>query len=117
MKACWAGYFEQLYQADPPAVELDISGVNIPVADPPINCSPPLFVETQTAVNRLKWDKAPGICGIHAELLKAGGSCRCMQFCALPGTQASSQLTGRGALLCPSGKGRVITKTATTTEG
>ena len=26
-------------------------------------------------------------------------SCQCMQFCALPGTQASSQLTGRGALL------------------
>ena len=26
-------------------------------------------------------------------------SCHCMQFCALPGTQASSQLIGRGALL------------------
>ena len=44
-------------------------------------------------------------------------SCHCMQFCALPGTQASSQLTGRGALLSLSGKGRVIAKTATTTEG
>ena len=32
-------------------------------------------------------------------------SCHCMQFCALPGTQASSQLTGRGALLSLSGKG------------
>ena len=29
---------------------------------------------TQAAVNRLKWGKAPGICGIHAELLKAGGN-------------------------------------------
>ena len=44
-------------------------------------------------------------------------SCRCMQFCALPGTQASSQLTGRGALLSLSGKGRVMAKIATTTEG
>ena len=25
-------------------------------------------------MNRLKWCKAPGICGIHAELLKAGGN-------------------------------------------
>ena len=31
-------------------------------------------METQAAVNRLKWGKAPGICGIHAELLKAGGN-------------------------------------------
>ena len=74
MKACWAGYFERLYQADPPAVELDTRGVTIPMADPPINCGPPSFVETQAAVNRLKWDKAPGICGIHAELFKAGGN-------------------------------------------
>ena len=98
-----------------------MSGVlQIPIADPPINCEPPLFVETQAAVNRLKGVKAPGICGIHADQLKAGEmlySCRCMQFCALTGTQASSQLTGRGALLSLSGKGRVIAKTATTTEG
>ena len=74
MKTRWAGYFEQLYQADPPAVALYVRGVTIPVADPPINCGPPSFVETQVAVNRLKWGKAPGICGIHAELLKAGGN-------------------------------------------
>ena len=52
VKARWAGYFEQLYQADPPTVELDVSGVTIPTADPPINCDPPSFVETQAAVNR-----------------------------------------------------------------
>ena len=54
VKARWAGYFERLYQADPPAVKLDVRGVTISVADPPINCGPPLFVETQAAVNRLK---------------------------------------------------------------
>ena len=31
--------------------------------------------------------------------------CRCMQFCALPETQASSQMTGRGALYLWKGKG------------
>ena len=69
MKARWAGYFERLCQA----VTLDVSGVTIPIADPPINCDPPSFLERQAAVNWLKWGKAPGICGIHAELLKAGG--------------------------------------------
>ena len=28
----------------------------------------------QAAVNRLKWGKSPGFCGIHTELLKAGGN-------------------------------------------
>ena len=74
MKARWAGYFERLYQTRPPAVELDVRGVTIPIADPPINCDPPSLVETQAVVNQLKWGKAPGICGIHAELLKAGGN-------------------------------------------
>ena len=74
VKARWASYFERLYQADPPAVKLDVRGVTILIADPPINCDPPSFVETQAAVNQLKWGKAPGICGIHAEFLKAGGN-------------------------------------------
>ena len=55
VKTRWAGYFEWLYQVDPPAVELDVWGVTIPIADPPINCGLPLFVETQAAVHRLKW--------------------------------------------------------------
>ena len=120
MKAHWAGYFERLYQADPPAVELNVRVVTIPIADPPINCGPPSFVETQAAVNRLKWGKSPGICGIHAELLKAGGNVVLMSLhaglCSAWKT-GIIQLTGRGALLSLSGKGRVITKTATTTEG
>ena len=118
VKARWAGYFERLYQADPPAVQLDVRGVTIPIADPAINCNQPSFVETG-CVEPVKWGIAPWICGIHAELFKAGGNAafKSLQFCALPGTQASSQLTGSGALLSLSGKGRVITRTATTTEG
>ena len=46
VKARWAGYFERLYPADPPGVELYIRVVTIPIADPPINCDPPSFVET-----------------------------------------------------------------------
>ena len=83
MKAHWAGYFERLYQADPTAVDLDVRGVTIPIADPPINCGPPSFVETRAAVNRLKWGKAPGICGIHAELLKAAGNATLMSLHAV----------------------------------
>ena len=74
MKAHWDGYFERLYQADPPAVELDVRGDTIPIADAPINCDPPSFMETQAAVNWLNWGNTPGICGIHAELLTAGGN-------------------------------------------
>ena len=83
MKARWAGYFERLYQADQPALELDIRGVTIPIADPPINCNPPSFVETQAAVNQLKWGEAPGICGIHAEHFRAGGNAVLMSLFAV----------------------------------
>ena len=74
VKVRWAAYLQRLSQADPPAVKLEVRGVMIPIAEPPINCGPSLFVEKQAAVNRLKWGKAPGICGIHAKLLKAGGN-------------------------------------------
>ena len=30
VKAGWDGYFERLYHADPPAVELDVRGVYYP---------------------------------------------------------------------------------------
>ena len=54
VKARGAEYIEWLYQADPPAVELDVRGVSIAIADTSINCDPPSFVETQAAVNQLK---------------------------------------------------------------
>ena len=49
---------------------MDVKGVTIPIADPPIHCDTISFVRLR--VNRLKWGKAPEICRIHAELLKAG---------------------------------------------
>ena len=38
VKAHSAGYFERLYKVNPPAVELDVRSVTIPIADHPINC-------------------------------------------------------------------------------
>ena len=43
VKARWADYFDWLYQPDPPAVKLDVRGVTFSIADPPINCEPPLW--------------------------------------------------------------------------
>ena len=72
VRACWAAYFEQLYRADPPATRLSVPDPPLS-ADPPIDCDPPTLLETRAAVNSLRGGKAAGICGIHAEFLKAGG--------------------------------------------
>ena len=66
VKARWDGYCEWLYQADPPAVELDVRGVTITIADTPINCVLPSIVDTQAAVNRLKWVKLLASCLVLA---------------------------------------------------
>ena len=77
-------------------------------------------METQAAVNHLKLGKAPGICDIRAELLKAGGN---DALVSLHAVLCSDWNTGiiptewKISLLSLSGKGSVIAKTATTTEG
>ncbi len=73
VRARWAEYFEQLFKANPPAVGLDTVGAVAPVANPPISCDPPTLTEVKAAIRQLKGGKAAGCCGIHAELLKAGG--------------------------------------------
>ena len=72
-RARWAEYFEQLYMADPPTSQLPVAGQRPLVADPPIDEAPPSIDEVRRAVARLKGGKAAGVCGIAAELLKAGG--------------------------------------------
>ena len=72
-RARWAGYFEQLYVAQPPTYQLQLAELHTLVADPPINVSAPSLAEVREAVARLKSGKAPGVCGISAELLKGGG--------------------------------------------
>ena len=43
-----ASYFEQLYQADPPVDGLDVRGVTIPIADPPIKKELKRTMENET---------------------------------------------------------------------
>ncbi|XP_069996804.1 uncharacterized protein [Penaeus vannamei] len=69
----WAEYFEQLYQVDPPTVNLDVGNAEIPSPDPPISENPAFLTEVMGAISKLKNGTAAGICGIPAELLKAGG--------------------------------------------
>ena len=73
VKARWAGYFEELYRADPPSRELPADAVQALVADPPVSCDPPTLDEVRKALSQLKDGKAPGVCGVYAEMLKAGG--------------------------------------------
>jgi len=42
---------------------------------PTIPVSPPTTDEVHKAISQLRSHRAPGICGITAELLKAGGAC------------------------------------------
>ncbi|XP_069985570.1 uncharacterized protein [Penaeus vannamei] len=69
----WDGYFEQLYQVDRLTVNLDAGSVEIPLPDPPISEDPPSLTEVKGAISKLKSRETAGICGIPAELLKAGG--------------------------------------------
>ena len=72
-RARWAEYFEQLYMADPPSGQLPVAGLQMAEANPPIDEAPPSLDEVREAVARLRGGKAPGVCNISAELLKAGG--------------------------------------------
>jgi len=46
---------------------------------PSIPVFPPTIDEVHKAISQLRSRRAPGICGITAELLKAGGAC-CTQW-------------------------------------
>ena len=49
------------------------TGLQVMDADPPINEAAPSIDEVKEAVAKLRSGKAPGICNISAELLKARG--------------------------------------------
>ena len=78
---------------------------------------PPSLVETHAAVNRLKCGKAPGICDIHAELLKAGGNAALVSLHAV---LCSAWNTGiiptdwKRGFVVPLWKEKGIARTATT---
>ncbi|XP_069995851.1 uncharacterized protein [Penaeus vannamei] len=68
----WAENFKQLYQVDPPTVNLDAGSAEVPLPDPPISEDAPSLTKVRGAISKLKSGKAAGICSIPAELLKAG---------------------------------------------
>ena len=72
IRARCAGYFERLYRVDPPGREFPGDVEAVRDADSPVSCDPPSLEETKRAVDQVKCGKAPGGCGICAEMLKAG---------------------------------------------
>ncbi|XP_069976317.1 uncharacterized protein [Penaeus vannamei] len=61
----WAEYFEQLYQVDPPTVNLDAGSAEIPLPDPPISEDPPFLTEIRGTISKLKSGKAAGYTRDH----------------------------------------------------
>ena len=72
----WCKYFQQLFKVNPPTGQLQITGLQMVDADPPINEAPPYIDEIKEAVAKLRGGKAADNCNISAELLKAG--CKAM---------------------------------------
>jgi len=82
VKARWAGYFEWLYQGDPQLLSWMSGGLQsllLTLQSTVVH----LCLWKQAVMNRLKWGQAPGICGIQAELLKAGGNAVLMSLHAV----------------------------------
>ncbi len=73
VRARWAGYFEQLYKADPPVCEGHMGECPQSTCAPSVDADPPSLEETRKAVAQLKNRRAAGVSGISPELLKNGG--------------------------------------------
>jgi len=76
----WQEYYETLLNRPPvpPPVSLRETA-SMAVTNHSIPVHPPSIPEVNRAIKRLCLHWAPGICGISAELLKAGGGC-CTQW-------------------------------------
>ncbi|XP_069970240.1 uncharacterized protein [Penaeus vannamei] len=74
VRELWTEHFEQLYQVDPLTVNLEAGSAEILLLDPPIS-------EVKGAISKLKSGKDSGICGIRAEMLKAGGEPMAREHC------------------------------------
>ena len=69
---CFLFYYE-LYRVNPPSRVFSACDAVTLVADSLINCEVSSADEVRTAVGQFKVGKAPCICGVYAEMLKAGG--------------------------------------------
>jgi hypothetical protein len=70
----WQEHFSTLYNKPGPAPDLALAteAANA-TPDPNIDVTPPSSKEVAECVNKLKAGKAPGACGVSAELLQGGG--------------------------------------------
>ena len=71
----WKYHFQE--QFNNPALPLDsvlMAEAASATPYPSVDCTPPPADEISVAIRKLKKNRAPGICGITAELLKSGGA-------------------------------------------
>ncbi|XP_069972308.1 uncharacterized protein [Penaeus vannamei] len=87
----WAEYFEQLYQVDPPTVNLDSGNAIIQLPDPPISEDALLLTEVRGVISKLNSGKAAGICDIPAVNLWCLG---CMLSRGHPSLEGEGGLMG-----------------------
>ena len=64
-------YFE-LYNVDSPERKVRNVTADVDDANPPVSCDSPNLVETRSAVNQLKSEKASGSAAIAPKFLKRG---------------------------------------------
>ena len=72
----WKSYYSNLLNRHPAPSSselIDAAANATPVTT--ISCDPPTKAEIQRSISKMKSGHAAGICGISAELLKAGGEC------------------------------------------
>ena len=77
-------------------------------------------MKTLAAVNQLKWGEAPGIYGVHAELLMAGRNAVLLSLHAVLCSARNIGIIPTGwkrGLVVLSVKGWVIARSAATSEG
>ena len=77
---CWKEHFERLLSASTPDQEFPDGDLQYPEASPDISTEPPSAGEIRRALGKLKNGKVPGICGVTAEMLKAGGEAVILQL-------------------------------------
>lgn len=69
----WKEYYEGLLNRPPLPLHNNDLVTSAVEADPTINVDPPTEHEIAAAIWRSRTGKAPGVCGISTEMLKAGG--------------------------------------------
>ena len=65
---------EQFNNPAPPLDPVLMAEAASATTDPSVDSIPPTADEISAAIRKLKKNRAPGICGITAELLKSGGA-------------------------------------------